>query len=324
MSKPLKPKKPVKKDKKTTRAATKPVTDPKTKLKKGVSLKKKEAKPVGLAKGQKPAKVERTQKGVTSKPAHKPGVKVGAAKPVVGRTAPAAKPAKLGAKPSPVGPAPVKKEVVPAKGTPAKAVSAKDVFHDRKEKRDADVEQKEDQKAELKKAKLIEASEALKAKKAKIKAEEVIQDVTPTDAELERLASDILGVDSATDDDVVPTDADGNPYCKFKDCDQLSKVDRYCRLHYLLLWKKIQLRKKILADGKLEKYIDDLTSRYPDKYIEMIRRDLKTEKDFLGAIQELEIDDSAIENEFDEESDNLMEEVRGMSRPTSGRDDDEF
>ena len=43
----------------------------------------------------------------------------------------------------------------------------------------------------------------------------------------------------------------------------------------------------ILADGKLDKYIEELTRRYPDKYVEIIRKDLKSEKDFTGAIQEL-------------------------------------
>jgi phosphomannomutase len=61
-------------------------------------------------------------------------------------------------------------------------------------------------------------------------------------------------------------------------CDQLAMVDTYCRYHYLLLWKKIQIRKSILLDGKLEKYIEDLTSRYPDKFLEMIKKDMKTEK----------------------------------------------
>ena len=117
-------------------------------------------------------------------------------------------------------------------------------------------------------------------------------------------------------EELVLTDAEGRRYCKVKDCDQLSIVEGYCRLHYLSLWKKIQIRKKILTDGKLEKYIEELTSRYPDKYIEMIRRDLKTEKDFLSAIQELEIDDSS-EGEFEEDS-SFVEEIRGISTNRRG------
>ncbi len=129
-----------------------------------------------------------------------------------------------------------------------------------------------------------------------------------------------------TDEEIVLTDAEGRRYCRARDCDQISVVDAYCRYHYLLFWKKIQVRKKILIDGKLERYVEELTSRYPDKFLEMLRRDLRTEKDFLGAIQELEIDESAGENEFEEDTTAAyIEEVRGMGdNGSSGVEDDEY
>lgn len=127
------------------------------------------------------------------------------------------------------------------------------------------------------------------------------------------------------DEEVILTDAEGRRYCRSRDCDQIGIVDGYCRYHYLLFWKKIQVRKKILADGKLERYVEELTARYPDKFLEMIRRDLRTEKDFLAAIQELEIDESAGENEFEEDTNAYIEEVRGMGEGGStGVDEEEF
>lgn len=127
------------------------------------------------------------------------------------------------------------------------------------------------------------------------------------------------------DEEVILTDAEGRRYCRSRDCDQIGIVDGYCRYHYLLFWKKIQVRKKILADGKLERYVEELTSRYPDKFLEMIRRDLRTEKDFLAAIQELEIDESAGENEFEEDTNAYIEEVRGMGEGgAAGVDEEEF
>jgi len=92
----------------------------------------------------------------------------------------------------------------------------------------------------------------------------------------------------------------------------------------LLFWKKIQVRKKILVDGKLERYVEELTARYPDKFLEMIRRDLRTEKDFLGAIQELEIDESLGENELEEDTNAYIEEVRGMGEGGAGVEEEEF
>lgn len=120
------------------------------------------------------------------------------------------------------------------------------------------------------------------------------------------------------------TDADGRRYCRGRDCGQVATVDSYCRYHYLLLWKNIQIRRKILADGKLEKYVIDLTSRYPDKFLEIIRKDLKTEKDFVSAIQELEIDESANENSYDDDdSQTYIDEVRGLTE-SSNLDEEEF
>jgi hypothetical protein len=130
------------------------------------------------------------------------------------------------------------------------------------------------------------------------------------------------GEEELVDEEIVLTDAEGRRYCRVKDCDQLSAVDGYCRYHYLALWKKIQVRKKILSEGKLERYIEELTARYPDKFLEMLRKDLRSEKEFLAAIQELEIDENADNGEFEDEAQNYIDEVRGME-PTA-RDDDDF
>lgn len=126
------------------------------------------------------------------------------------------------------------------------------------------------------------------------------------------------------DDEVVLTDAEGRVYCRVRDCDQISAVEGYCRYHYLLLWKKIQVRRKILVDGKLERYVEELTSRYPDKFLEMIRKDLRTEKDFLGAIAELEIDESANESEFEDEAQSYVDEMRGITPEAGMSDEEEF
>ncbi len=122
--------------------------------------------------------------------------------------------------------------------------------------------------------------------------------------------------------EVVLTDAEGRRYCRVKDCDQVESVDAYCRYHYLLLWKKIQVRKKILTDGKLERYVEELTSRYPDKFLEVIRRDLRTEKDFVSAIQEMEIDESSPDTDFEDESSNFIDEVRSASNESLVEDDE--
>lgn len=121
------------------------------------------------------------------------------------------------------------------------------------------------------------------------------------------------------------TDSEGRRLCRVRDCDQVANVEGYCRFHYLLLWKKIQIRKAILVDGKLEKYIEDLTSRYPDKFLEMIKKDMKSEKDFTSAIQELEIDESALnENDSDDDAQSYADEIRGVGDAPVIDDDGDF
>ncbi len=127
------------------------------------------------------------------------------------------------------------------------------------------------------------------------------------------------------DEEIYLTDSEGRRLCRVRDCDQVSTVEGYCRYHYLLLWKKIQIRKHILIDDKLEKYVEDLMTRYPDKFLEVIRKDLKTEKDFLSVIQELEIDESALgESENEEEVQSFADEIRGIGDAPAMDDDGDF
>lgn len=154
--------------------------------------------------------------------------------------------------------------------------------------------------------------------------EEELKEVEALDETTEEEEVDLQDTREIGDEEVYLTDAEGRRYCRSRDCDQIATVDAYCRYHYLLFWKKIQIRKKILADGKLERYIEELTSRYPDKFLEMIRRDLRTEKDFLVAIQELEIDESGIENDFEEDTQSFIEEVRGLGESNPTMDDEDF
>ncbi|WP_374027235.1 hypothetical protein ACES2J_09785 [Bdellovibrio bacteriovorus] len=155
--------------------------------------------------------------------------------------------------------------------------------------------------------------------------EEELKAVEESEEEIEVDEEWVAEEKAKSDEEVVLTDAEGRRYCRARDCDQIAAVDAYCRYHYLMFWKKIQVRKKILQDGKLERYVEELTSRYPDKFLEMIRRDLRTEKDFLAAIQELEIDESASDNDFEEDNSAFIEEVRGMGEGSgSGVEDDEY
>lgn len=185
----------------------------------------------------------------------------------------------------------------------------------------------------------------LKAKKVEKKEDEFDDDLINDDfgeSEIAEYEDDLKAVeeddddlpDELSDDDdldeketeVYLTDSEGRRLCRVRDCDQVAAVEGYCRYHYLLLWKKIQIRKVILVDGKLEKYIEDLTGRYPDKFLEMIRKDMKSEKDFMSAIQELEIDESALgdHDTTDDEAQSFADEIRGVADAPVIDDDGDF
>lgn len=266
---------------------------------------KKPTKPV--AKAAKPAKVAKPVKA-----AKKPAVPVKDKKAVAKKAAPQ-KPEKKAVEKEPAKKTTVVAEVSVAPKAPLKKES----------------------KAALKKGKIVKKEEA--AEEDDFVAEDDFgpNEISEYEDELkavEELDEEVSEEDTWSteikdkgDEEIILTDAEGRRYCRSRDCDQVGIVDGYCRYHYLLYWKKIQVRKKILIDGKLEKYVEDLTARYPDKFLEMLRRDLRTEKDFLGAIQELEIDEGAGENEFEEENTAFVEEIRGIGEGAgSGVEEEEF
>jgi hypothetical protein len=83
--------------------------------------------------------------------------------------------------------------------------------------------------------------------------------------------------------------------CREVACEGLATSGGYCRLHYIKNWKKIQRKSLILKEGKLNQYIEELVTKYPDKYIEAIRQDLASDKDFAKVIYDLDLDESVDE-----------------------------
>ena len=166
-------------------------------------------------------------------------------------------------------------------------------------------------------AKKVTKKAAPKKVETKAKASEKTKKAAAKDTPQKEKAKKPAPVKIQIQEDVILTDAEGRILCRVRDCDQPAAVEGYCRYHYLLFWRKIQTRKKILSEGKLEKYIEELTSRYPHKYLEQIKKDFSTEGEFLNAIQELEIDESSNDDtneDFDEERSFIAEVRGGMDR----------
>ena len=116
---------------------------------------------------------------------------------------------------------------------------------------------------------------------------------------------DGFDLDLMLEDEVVLRDAEGRQLCRSHDCDQVAVADEYCRFHYLTLWKKITRRRQVLEGSKLENYLRELTKPYSDKMIDILRKDLKTEKNFLSSMRELGVsrtEDEVIEDEHLDEN----------------------
>lgn len=262
-----------------------------------------------MAKKAKPAKAK-----PNSKPAAKASAKAKVPAKVV-KAAPKAdtkvKTAKPSAKTSAVKAAPAKSAKPEASKLKGKAAAVAKPSKSAPEKAKSDKLKTEKNK--------IEAQEKPSKKTASKETARVSKSVDPV---LNVRATPVVLEEPEPAEEVILTDAEGRRYCRIKDCDRLAEVEMYCRYHYISLWKNIQTRRQILQEGKLERYIEELTARYPDKFLEILKKDLRSEKDFLAAIAELEIDESAVEGEYDEEENQSdLYEVQRMSDAGAARPD---
>ncbi len=105
--------------------------------------------------------------------------------------------------------------------------------------------------------------------------------------------------------------AHGEQNCRETACEGLATSSGYCRLHYIKNWKKVKRKELILKEGKLNQYIEELVSKYPDRYIDAIRNDLSSDKEFGKVVHDLELDEGI--DDFDGEGENidtLIENIR--------------
>lgn len=164
-----------------------------------------------------------------------------------------------------------------------KKASKKKASTKKKVTKKATTKKKVAKKSVTKKTAAKKASPAKKTKKTvakKATKESSAAAIAKSDKDTAKIAQELSSTVKEKAAKIVLTDAEGRTLCRYTNCDQASVVESYCRYHYLLHWKMIQLRKKILSEGKLEKYVQELTARYPDKFIEILIKDLATDKDF--------------------------------------------
>ena len=117
-------------------------------------------------------------------------------------------------------------------------------------------------------------------------------------------------------------DSNFEKMCRESSCENLATTKGYCRLDYIKNWKKIKRKEMILKEGKLNQYIEELVSKYPDKYIDVIRQDLSTEVNFNKVIHDLELDESI--DDLDYDGDSIDSLIGSIKKEGEGFDDTDF
>lgn len=117
-------------------------------------------------------------------------------------------------------------------------------------------------------------------------------------------------------------EAAGEKLCREAGCENIATTKGYCRLDYIKNWKKIKRKEMILKEGKLNQYIEELVSKYPDKYIDIIRQDLSTEVNFTKIIHDLELDESI--DDLDYDGDSIDSLIGSISKGAEEGDDGDF
>lgn len=66
--------------------------------------------------------------------------------------------------------------------------------------------------------------------------------------------------------------------CKEEGCHNAQTTGGYCRLHYLKHWKELKADAAEKAAKKLNRYVDYMAKKNPDRYIDDIKKDLRQKR----------------------------------------------
>lgn len=108
--------------------------------------------------------------------------------------------------------------------------------------------------------------------------------------------------------------------CREPGCENEKTLGSFCRLHYIKNWRKIKRKEAIIGSGQLNNYVEELASKYPDKYLDVIRQDLASEKEWAKSALELELDANDDEAVVDED---LEPSADGGGRRAGGAEFDD-
>lgn len=102
--------------------------------------------------------------------------------------------------------------------------------------------------------------------------------------------------------------------CREPGCELEILLNGFCRMHYIKNWRKIKRKEAIIASGQLNNYVEELVSKYPDKYLDVIRQDLATEKEWGKVVVDLELDSADDDGSGEEDLEGVAENTGRRER----------
>lgn len=90
--------------------------------------------------------------------------------------------------------------------------------------------------------------------------------------------------------------------CAEKKCRSEATTSNFCRFHYIAHWGPE--RHAPIWEDRLNYYIREITRRYPEEYLEIIKRDLSSEESFKKSLREMniEFDEDDTASEFEKQA----------------------
>lgn len=101
--------------------------------------------------------------------------------------------------------------------------------------------------------------------------------------------------------------------CKEPECQNAATTEGYCRLHYLKNWKRLKEETLHRSTKRLNKYIENVMKKHPDRYMEVIKKDIRSSsfESFVDSFDDEEsgenFKDDAV---FDEEVEKLFKQLK--------------
>ncbi|MBI3016515.1 MAG: hypothetical protein HYY62_00725 [Deltaproteobacteria bacterium] len=78
--------------------------------------------------------------------------------------------------------------------------------------------------------------------------------------------------------------------CHYKECPHSATTGKFCRLHYMMTWQKTKNLSRESKEKMLDRYIKAITKKFPDDYLDVIKKDLSSEESFKKSVHDLDLE----------------------------------